>query len=349
MRVKATHPQNNFDCIRAVAAIMVWYGHCFALYAGEPDPLSRLTGGVESLGSLGVKIFFIVSGYFITASYARHHRVLTYIRNRALRLLPALIGVVLVCAFLLGPAVSSLSTISYFSNAETWRYLYTMLIFPVQYDLPGVFNSNPMLHAVNGSLWSLQHELRCYGYVLLLGVLGLLRLRAVLILFIGLWLARLYGTGADFGYLPHMFFLNRWSWGKTALALNLVILFCGGALVYLARAHIAFRWKYLLAIMVPMMVSLTLPYGDWLFELCLIYAIICLGFLPLPFVKKFGRFGDFSYGIYLYAFPAQQLILYIIGAHENFILFCITSFCLTLFCAVVSWHYIEKRALASKA
>jgi peptidoglycan/LPS O-acetylase OafA/YrhL len=326
--------------------MMVWYGHCFALYGGMSDPLGALIS-VESFGGLGVKIFFIVSGYFVTASYDHHKTLRPYIKNRALRLLPALIMVVLLSVFVLGPAATTLKLSSYFLDTHTWNYLSSILVFPMQYDLPGVFMNNPKLHAVNGSLWSLQHEVRCYVYVAILGALGLLHWRVILALYIGLWLCLFYGTLADAGTLPHVFFLNRWSWGKTELALNLVMLFCGGALLYLARAYVSFRWKYLAIVLLTMAISTQLPHGDWLFELGLIYGVICIGFLHVPCAAHFGKYGDFSYGIYLYAFPMQQLVLYLM-AGCRFSVFCLTSLLLTLVCAIASWHLIEKRALSYK-
>jgi peptidoglycan/LPS O-acetylase OafA/YrhL len=86
-----------------------------------------------------------------------------------------------------------------------------------------------------------------------------------------------------------------------------------------------------------------------IFDAAFAYIVIYLGFLNLPVLPAFSKYGDFSYGMYLYAFPIQQLCLHMLGTNPDFPLFLITSFLLTLFFAVLSWHFIEEPALAHKS
>jgi len=345
LRDMSTSHSDNFDFLRFVAAVMVWYEHCYALYGHIAD---TITGQIP-FGALGVGIFFIISGYFVTASYQNHRRLWPFIRNRALRILPALFIVVLLSVFVLGPCVTSLSTHDYFQHNETWGYLKSLLIFPLQYNLPGVFTNQPLI-AVNGSLWTLQYEVRCYAAVALLGMLMILRPRVVLIIFIGLWLGRIYSMCANIDLLPHISLFDRWSWSKLELSIHLNILFASGALLYLARERIALKKEYFVLAVLVLLVSLTMQdtTGKLLSDIALPYIIMYIGFAKLPLLSRFSKYGDFSYGMYLYAFPMQQLTFYMLGAHYRFITLVIVSFMLTLACAVTSWYCIEKPALSLK-
>jgi peptidoglycan/LPS O-acetylase OafA/YrhL len=339
--MQRTHPGNNFDFIRFLAAGMVWYSHCYVLYGDRADWLSRYIP-FESFGSLGVAIFFVISGYFVTASYDHHGKLLPFLRNRSLRILPALIVVVLFSALLLGPSMTSQGLHDYFSSRRTWTYLNSMLIFPLHYDLPGVFNANPV-HAVNGSLWSLKQEVRCYGAVALLGVLGVLRPRVMLLLLFGLLSIRIYGVVKPSERLLHM------RWEDLELMTRLSSQFAAGALLYLARERLKPKALWALSALALVAVGAWLGNvcGHILFDLSLAYFLICFGFFTLPVLRHFGHFGDFSYGLYLYAFPMQQLVM-ALSPHAAFGFFMASSFALTLFCAVLSWHMVEKRALALK-
>ncbi len=351
--MNATHPQNNFDFLRFVAATMVWYEHCFALYDHSGDPLS-LALGYESFGGLGVAMFFIISGYFVTLSYLHHNRLGTYIKNRALRILPALIVAVLFSVFVLGPLVTSLSVRSYFSDTATWNYLKCMLILPVQYDLPGVFTHLASPH-VNGSLWTLQHELRCYVAVGVLGVLGILRPRLMIIVFVTLWAAIMYGVFAnDLGHLPHIAIFSRWSWGKMQMSVELATLFASGAVLYGARDLIPLKFSGFIVALLVLAASYGIKVAGYspilsrlVFDLAFPYIVIYLGFLRLPLLSHFGRFGDFSYGLYLYAFPLQNLTLFMFP-HIGFHYFMGLSFAMSLAAGVLSWHLVEKPMLGYK-
>lgn len=338
--------ENNFDFIRFAAATMVWYHHCYALTSGAPDPVAQLIPFV-SFGDLGVNTFFIVSGYFITQSYERNGKLLPFLRNRALRILPALFAVVLLSVFILGALVTTLSYNEYFANTQTWRYLRCLMIFPLQYELPGVFQDIPA-HAVNGSLWTLQHEVRCYAVIALLGFLGILRPRVMAAIFLCLTAILAYMAWHG-DHTPEKLFSVRWM--KLYFAVHLAFLFCGGAMIYLLRQFVPRHVGFLTFCVLLVIFSTRLPagWGTILFDFAMIYSVIYLGFLRVPLLPKFGYFGDFSYGLYLWAFPMQQLTLHLMqGAKTPFVTFMLVSFAASLACAVLSWHLVEKQALRFK-
>lgn len=71
-----------------------------------------------------------------------------------------------------------------------------------------------------------------------------------------------------------------------------------------------------------------------------------IGFIPLPFIRTFGKFGDMSYGIYIYSFPIQQTFMYFFKL-KTYELIILSIVCSIIF-GYLSWHLIEKRALKYK-
>jgi peptidoglycan/LPS O-acetylase OafA/YrhL len=336
---------NNFDFLRLAAAISVWYGHCYALTGGD-EPMSQWVS-FESFGSLGVTVFFIISGYFVTLSYDSRNHFLSFMKNRILRIMPALCMVVLLSIFILGPLMTSLSFQAYFSDSITWRYLRSALVFPLQYDLPGVFRHNPQ-SAVNGSLWTLQHEVRLYFAIALLGVLGILQPRLMFVLLIALFGIRVYGLI----YTPDAkAFVLGVRWSKLELAIRLASQFACGAFLYLAEEKLPRRKEYFLtaALVIAATIYWPTPASNLIFDAAFAYTVIYLGFLKLPLLPAASKYGDFSYGFYLYAFPVQQSCIHLFGAHMDFTRFLCVTFSLTLLCAIFSWNFVEKQALKLKA
>jgi peptidoglycan/LPS O-acetylase OafA/YrhL len=172
---------NSFDLLRLAAALLVIFHHTRVLQG-----LSSITWGASDLGELGVGVFFVISGYLITASYDRSASLKDYLVKRVLRIEPALVVCLAVTALVFGAASTTLSFGDYFASPGVWLYmLRNALLYPVTYELPGVFAHNPFTAAVNGSLWTLRLEFTCYLAVAALGSAGLLRRDAVAALAIG--------------------------------------------------------------------------------------------------------------------------------------------------------------------
>ncbi|WP_237711947.1 acyltransferase [Rhodanobacter sp. 115] len=168
------HQGNNFDFVRLAAALAVLVSHQFALHA-RPEPLMF---HYQTLGGYAVMVFFAISGYLIASSWAHDSNVWRFSARRLLRIWPGLICTVLLCGLVLGPLVTDLSAGSYFSDPTTHRFFGTLL-FHVSPFLPGVFPHSPLAYIPNGVLWTIPIELRCYGYLAILGMIGVLRYRWV--------------------------------------------------------------------------------------------------------------------------------------------------------------------------
>lgn len=134
---------NNLDIFRVFAAIMVIYGHAYAIVPSKDqrDPIGQLLG-FDYSGSLAVKIFFFLSGLVVTNSLIEKKDIWQFIVSRFLRIWPALTAVFLSTALILGPILSTHSPSDYFSNPLVYEYILRGLILDIRYDLPGLFSNN---------------------------------------------------------------------------------------------------------------------------------------------------------------------------------------------------------------
>ena len=77
------------------------------------------------------------------------------------------------------------------------------------------------------------------------------------------------------------------------------------------------------------------------------YIVFYLAYIPKGRIRKFNTIGDYSYGIYIYAFPVQQSIIALfpyVKVYQMVIL----SLIVTLFLAYLSWQLVEEKAVDLK-
>lgn len=324
---------NHFNLLRFLAAAGVIWSHSFpiAFGPGTPEPLEYLLKG-DNLGRLCVFVFFIVSGFFISASFDRAANLRDYAVARLLRIWPGL-------AVMLAIMLTLVGLFSATPGARldwAWREAADALLMVTDFTTrlppePVVFAQNPLAGAFNGSLWTLRHEVFAYIGVALIGSLGLLRkpLAAAALL-----------IAAIAGYYAVPMATGR-SW---IVAFSYVGLpFAFGAFFYVWRARIVMHGALVLALALPAILLWPTPFFFPVFIAWLSYTVIWLGHLPLAPLKGFNRFGDYSYGIYIYAFPIQQLLVQsgVISPGPQ----SLVAFILSLCAAILSWRYVEQPAL----
>lgn len=333
---------NLFDFLRLVAASLVLLGHGALLWDRRGDAFSAWSG-LGDLGRVGVTMFFAISGYWVCASWQNSRGPLQFAANRALRIFPGLLACVVLCAFALGPALTTWPPASYFGDGRTWAYLANAWL-SLRWDLPGLFEANPYPRSVNGSLWTLPIEVEAYAALGLLGLLGLLRwpVAAALASGLALFLWRAAGDPAWARVeLPPLGSIVLEEPAKLALAflVGVTLRTAGDRALrawLVAPILLAFWWAGHSA-WAPMVAAAGFA-----------YLTVFLGRLSVPLLRSAGRFGDFSYGLYLYAWPVQQACVQLLREHLTLAGFQALCFALTLACAVLSWHAIEKPCLSLK-
>jgi len=335
---------NNFNLIRILAALAVLITHSFALATGSPaaEPFRNTLG--MTMGAIAVDVFFITSGFLVTGSLLARKSAIDFIVARVLRIYPALILMVAITVFGLGVYFTTLPTSEYLQHSKTWLYLIktSTLVKDVAFNLPGVFDDTPYKNAVNGSLWTMPYEIRMYA-ILVIGwlVLRLNRAKRPQLLKTAVVIA-----AALAGVLVLASFVSALD---TNRFVKLFFMFFSGAAFYALKdripLHAVYFWPALLALLGSALVG-TQVFGI-VYHLTLAYVLFYLAYVPAGPVRHYNRLGDYSYGVYIFAFPVQQSII-ALNPGISTLGVIVSSAAVTIVLAVLSWHLIEKRALSLK-
>jgi peptidoglycan/LPS O-acetylase OafA/YrhL len=276
----------------------------------------------------------VISGYLVTGSFCRSPAPGHFAQRRFLRIYPGLVVNVLVCAFLVGPLVSSLPLRAYLAAPDLGDFLYkTLTLNPGPLQLPGVlFADNAVGLLINGSLWTLRYEVMMYGLVLLLGLFGCLRLpTAVILTALGVAAVGLEQHLKPFG-----------DFGEAAWFLGF---FGSGMVMFFLRERLAFDWRgVLLAIAALILFGLTRQF-IMLFPLAGAYLAIWFARRYAPWLDYSRYCGDLSYGLYIYGWPSEQLVMWLSAGRAAWWQVFLGSLAIALPLAWLSWHGVEKWAL----
>lgn len=331
---------NNFNIVRIIAAFLVILGHMYFIM-GQAANLPIFAG--QGIQIVGVKILFVLCGYFITKSWLSDQHPGRYAIKRLFRIYPALIVLILLSILLLGPIMTSLSAGEYFSNAGTWAYLKNLILCPT-YSLPGVFTENAYPNAVNGSLWTIPVELAIYVLVPLLTLIPAKKktpiIGAVLLtLCIALNVCKAYLFPAK-----QIVF-----WGNDLLQATdlLPAFFLGHIFSFVDKKY--FNWQIGLVafLLISCLLVNAIPnqLNDLFFPAALAYFVLSFGNAEKPVFRNWFKKSDFSYGLYLYGFPIQQ-VMYLLLKKANLhpIVMTFICFVIVLGFAILSWYFVEKPA-----
>jgi len=335
------HLANNLDFMRFAAALAVLISHCYPIFGQQFDLLQHWTGWL-TLGGVAVDVFFIMSGFLIAQSWSRDPNAFRFLRNRALRILPALYVLILVSYLIAGPLLTELPLGAYFSGANIAGTLSQFGVFWLKYYVPGVFTHNVLPVDFNGSLWTIPLEVLCYLAALALGLLGLFSNRrtttAAAVATFALYVYCTYFMAAD-----HVL-LNMSARQMTG---NAAFFFAGSALFFwwplLPKLHGVYALIGMMALLAlggfraPVALHLLLP-----------FLVMSMALHPTRRLSKFGERGDYSYGIYLYAFPVSQAVMYFLGPAVTLPGLMVLSAVGTMICAVLSWRFVEAPSLKLK-
>lgn len=334
-RAISSSRHNNINALRFIAASMVIYSHMNAILGfAEPAIMGY------SMGAIAVYIFFILSGFLIANSWKRDPCLLRYLIRRIMRIFPGLLVVVTLTVFVLGPILTDVPIDSYFADIRTWEYLKNCLLQTVL-SLPGVFEENPFPSVVNGSLWTLPWEFLAYLLlpILLLLVRKLGRCALILVYAIA-------SCGYILSYIvvmpiPHC----------VADCLHLAFFFISGVVVseFQILQKINVQWGF--AALLFALIFHTENGIVWIAANALIIVVCTITFAlsEKPIFGSLFSKNDFSYGIYIYAFPIQQTLVMVLGADEfggSVPCYTFLAWVITLLFAIVSWFVVEKPMIA---
>ncbi len=330
--------RNNIDALRLMLATMVLVSHSWFFVLGEKDPIGSLAGG-RDLGELAVDGFFLMSGFLVTRSHLRAPSTGRYLWHRFLRIMPAFWVCLVVTAVAVGPLLWWLergTTVGY-----PWTGTDSALTYVVanaalrmnQFGLGGLHGGE----ALDGSLHTLYFEFLCYLMIGILGAVGILRNRRLLVLGLAAacWVLAAYDIFSSSELLAESF------------TLKFVSVFLVGSVMFLYADRIPVSRALLGASMLLLALALVLP-----------DAYPALGPAPLAYLllragcgHRLARVGsrrDLSYGIYIYAWPAQLLLLEAGIGDDNLAIHVVASLAAAASAAILSWHLVESPALSLK-
>jgi len=319
---------NNFTLLRFILALSVMFGHSFPIVGKGSDPISVYFLQPRAwVGAIAVEGFFFISGFLVVGSFVRRGAV-NYLLSRALRLYPAIILYTSIVVFIVGPLFFEGNVFQYLAT-KPWLNFYNVPLWEWNYNILNIFNNNTLAGSTNGSAWTLPVELRCYLLLFLMGIFGVLdsRVRAnfasIGLLIIAIW-----------------FFKDFPVFGLNERYRDPLIYFITGSLFWLNKDLIPLTWKLLLICMTGAFFAI--HYGMFY-----LYLPFFMGYMMLYFVYKcpavnLDKYGDLSYGVYIYAWVAQQIVwVKDQNPYTNFIL----ALCIVLPISYFSWHFVESPAL----
>lgn len=328
---------NGLNLVRLLLAATVLFAHAYYIAGVGVGP--HVDG--ENLGGWAVFGFFAISGYLITSSRWTHS-LGTYLVHRIARIFPAFLVclVVMVTVFApIGYAWVHGSLDGYLTSGPTTplNYVFSNSLLRVSsYEVAGTPAGVPYPGAWNGSLWTLYYEFLCYLIIAGLAVFSWVRrspwaIGVAWFLSVGgyaLWgraVAPLFGGNQDL-----------------FLLLKLLPLFLGGALVQLLRHRLPLHWAGA-AVSTAAVLGAIWLFDGWGAQLTapfIAYLMIWVGsVIPCPALI---RRHDVSYGVYIYAFPVQQLLI-LTGIHERgLLLYDLAALLCTIPLATASWLLVER-------
>jgi len=325
---------NSLNALRLILATLVIVSHSWPIGGYGRDPGI----GDLSLGEWAVAGFFAISGYLITMSRVRSRSVVDYLWRRVLRIYPAFFVVLVVVAFGFAPLSVMIAGSGEWNAAASFSYVLRNLGLRVtQMGIPGTLGDVPYPDVWNGSLWTLWYEFLCY---LVLGLVvtvlpGRLVGRATIVAAVACPLAvgAIYAAG-----VPSLALLN---------AVTLGGYFAAGAVLYCYRDRLPLRgWLAALAAALIVVAAVTTTFRG-VAGLPVAYLMMWLG-VVLP-LSRVGAKNDLSYGMYVYAFPVQQLLVIVLaGATLPAPVFVGLAVAATIPFAAASWFLVEKPAMRLK-
>jgi len=337
-----TRNANNFDFIKILFAWLVIVSHSYVLLGNQGcDWLCEATHHYINFSYFGVKGFITISGYLIFKSLNRSPNLIDYLWKRVLRIYPALI-IVLVLSVGLAYLIYQ-PTNNYFKfNKEALDYLLNNLsLYHNQWRIHGVFDTLPNT-AINGSLWTMGFEF--FFYLVLLMIFPIRKYPLMIQVVLCLTIIVLF--------IGNIYFIDELR--VMPFRLRVDFIFELGLFFMIGAFLGAIDWKDILykkqmaiiATIITVAILYFQPNPIWL---CFTwpYLVIFIGQGSSKFSNWIhANLEDPSYGIYLYAFPVQQSIIYFFHPSVTVLLW--TSTLIAFGLGILSWKILEKKTLQFK-
>jgi len=332
------NPDNSYNAVRLIAALSVVLSHSLLLGLNSPsyDPLSW---AAYDLGATAVNVFFVISGAMLTHSVLQRG-LGQFVRNRFLRIYPALIVSAALISLIIGPFGTGARLWEYYSSPQTWLYPLNVAWNFEGAVLPSMFEHGRYPGDVNVPLWTIKYEILSYIVFGIAAALGLLRHPSIAF---AAWAAFGFALLADVGVDPT---------GETPVEslFRFGFAFLTGAVARRFGEVIPLRFGWAMAALALAVAGTGTRFGEVTWIIGIGYAALYVGAKNWGRIAEFARRHDLSYGIYLMAWPIQQVLTRepIWFGPQVAVLFLLSS-TISGSLAYLSWKVVEKPALRRKA
>jgi peptidoglycan/LPS O-acetylase OafA/YrhL len=343
----------GFDVLRLVLAFLVLVSHTWVLGGFGREPGSPLGPEILTLGGFAVGGFFALSGMLVGRSSLRRTPA-KFARARAARVLPAYWTALVLSALVAGTLgwIHENDRITGYIGLQAGGpllYIARNALLPIEFFHASndVFaSSTPYGVAtggswINGSLWTLPYEIRCYIVIALVAIVARRfgdrrTIGAAWLIVAGL------AVGYHWHEAPVAFTIGFLADAKL---ITLLLIFLSGALAGVWSDRIRL---FGIVPVIGLVIALVAGRRSLFFADNVAGAAVAVLVAPTAAVlaplSRFLRGVDISYGVYLYAWPIQQLVaMYDITGSPW--LFIVISGLITVLVALASWHLIEQPAM----
>ena len=338
---------NAFDFIRLFLALIVVFSHSLWIGFGKLEftiQAKDMQPQID-LGMLAVFGFFAISGFLIANSWIYSKGLVDFIQKRFFRLMPGYWVCLIISSFVFAPlyfVLSGKNILTYFTynGLDSYHYFWDNILLDVRTRGIGEVLKNAKVGEMNGPLWSLIFEFRAYILLAILGVFGIFKNKFLILLpLLFFWYSH-YNVVFNPEYRT---WFETWV-GDFKIAVLFSYFFVGVAFL-VWKDRIIMDWKIFSLAMISLFWVIRIDRFALVAPIAITYIIIYLAtVLPIRNLSK--KIGDWSYGIYIYSWPIQNL-LFLLGV-ANFGLWSYTFISIILSCGAgyLSWNLVEKRFLA---
>jgi len=340
---KLSNKHNCFDLLRLLLALGVVYSHSYHVGGFGLEPLAQHSKEQIILGVICVLGFFGLSGFLVAASFENSRNVGIFALKRIRRIFPGFWVCLVVTAFVIAPFIwmvtgRAFGDFPWTGSDGAWSYVFSNLLLKVhQHGIGETVSGFPDAGTLNGSLWSIYPEFGCYVMLAVLGLCGVLTrskwFALILTTLVLVYAAvdRVQGREA-FPEIPALFAFSNLD--------AFIAAFLVGMCAQLWKEQLAFTPRFCAGL--GLLIALLLAYGGFRLAAPVVVPFFLLGVGSLFSLRLKA---DFSYGIYIYSFPLQQLLLAAGWGMASVWLFFSLSAAVSVAFAAFSWFLIEKRAL----
>ena len=327
--------KNNFDLIRLILSSTVFLVHASVL--SQKEELSIITKILSS--EVAVNAFFVISGFLVTFSFCNAASSKDYFQKRIRRIYPAYVFVIIISA-LVGFFLTDLPFKNYVS-LDLIKYIVANLSFLniIQPALPGVFGNNSM-PAVNGALWTIRFEVLFYtiipvfSYLLIRFNKKFMAFAVVPAIILTVHVSALYAETIQGSPLSMLLKITP----------EIFLYFICGSLLFHFYNELEDRFTLLFIISVFFYIISEISGFSNGIPLCISIIVIYLA-CRFRYLGNWGKYGDFSYGIYIWHFPVIQTLISFKVFDKNPYYALLLASLLIFILAWISWHFIEKQFL----